>query len=381
MADMFGAAAGVSQAHADQRMQALAQMQELELQGKVAMQPAQKAFMESQTRENVAQAATHEANAAQTLGIGNIAKGFRADEAMGRLGGVQGRPAPGQPGGASPQVMQMSPGQRMMGLATRVADQYPIAGMKMLNEASQIVSHEASADNARAEAEKRKLDKQLKTVQMIGSAAGSVFDQPSYERVKAAGVGYGFDTSKLPQTYAEFAATDPKTGMSIQRSLLMNGMTSMEQIKSQLDKLDADRKQRGEASTINVKNAKAKLFEVQAKVAQQRYDAFVKNDGPDSPVTQAAKMAAIEARERKNVADYEKTYFLKPADKKTLVVGRKYRSADGREHGVWDGNTFQPLNVTPPTMQTRAQQKAQARTEALAAMPAETVDTSLDEED
>lgn len=110
MADMFGAAAGISQAHADQRMQALAQMQELELQGKVAMQPTQKAFMESQTRENVAQAAKHEADALQTLGIGNIAKEFNAGEAMGRLGGVQGRPAPGQPGGASPQVMQMTPG-------------------------------------------------------------------------------------------------------------------------------------------------------------------------------------------------------------------------------------------------------------------------------
>lgn len=380
MADMFGAAAGVSQAHADQRMQALAQMQELELQGKVAMQPTQKAFMESQTRENVAQAAKYEADAAQTLGIGSIAKGFNADEAMGRLGGVQGQPAPGQLGGASPQVMQMSPGQRMMGLATRVADQYPIAGMKMLNEASQIVSHEASADNARAEAEKRKLEKQLAMTKMVGSAAGSVFDQPSYERVKAAGVGYGFDTSKLPQTYAEFAATDPKTGMSIQRSLLMNGMTSMEQIKSQLDKLDAERKQRGEASTIGVKNSKAKLFEVQAKVAQQRFDAFVKNDGPDSPVTQEAKRAMIESRERKNVADYEKTYFLIPADKKALVVGRKYRTPDGR-HGVWDGASMQPLQVTPPTMQTRAQQGAQARTEALAGMPAEAVDTSLDEED
>ena len=378
---MFGAAAGISQAHADQRMQALAQMQELELQGKVAMQPTQKAFMESQTRENVSQAAKLDADAAQTLGIGSIAKGFRADEAMGRLGGVQGQPAPGQPGGASPQVLQMSPGQRMMGLAERVADQYPIAGMKMLNEASQIVSHEASADNARAEAEKRKLEKQLKTVQMIGSAAGSVFDQPSYERVKAAGIGYGFDTSKLPQTYAEFAATDPKTGMSIQRSLLMNGMTSMEQIKSQLDKLDADRKQRGEASTISVKNAKAKAFDVQAKLANQLFEFRKKNDGLDSPVTQAAKMAAIESRERKNVADYLKAYELKPADKKTLVVGRKYRSADGREHGVWDGKTFQPLNVTPPTMQTRAQQKAQARTEALAAEPAYQVDTSLDEED
>lgn len=381
MADMFGAAAGVSQAHADQRMQALAQMQELELQGKVAMQPTQKAFIESQTRENVAQAAKLDADAAQTLGIGNIAKEFNADEAMGRLGGVQGRPAPGQPGGASPRVMQMTPGQRMMSLAERVAGPYPIAGMKMLNEASQIVQHEASADNSRAEAEKRKLEKQLAMTKMVGSAAGSVFDQSSYERVKAAGIGYGFDTSKLPQTYAEFAATNPKTGMSIQRSLLMNGMTSMEQIKSQLDQLEAERKQRGEASTIGVKNAKAKFFEMQTRVAQQKYDAFVKNDGPDSPITQEAKRALIEARERKNVADYLKAYELKPADKKALVVGRKYRSADGREHAVWDGNAFQRLEVTPPTMQTRAQQGAQARREALAAMPAEAVDTSLDEED
>ena len=377
---MFGAAAGVSQAHADQRMQALAQMQELELQGKVAMQPTEKAFMESRTRENVAQAAKLDADAAQTLGIGNIAKGFNADEAMGRLGGVQGQPAPGQPGGASPQVMQMSPGQRMMGLAERVAGPYPIAGMKMLNEASQIVQHEASAENSRAEAEKRKLEKQLAMTKMVGSAAGSVFDQPSYERIKAAGVGYGFDTSRLPQTYAEFAATDPKTGMSIQRSLLMNGMTSMEQIKSQLDKLDAERKKLNDVSSISLKNAKAAMFSAQEKLAKQRYDAFVKNDGPDSPVTQEAKRAMIETRERKNIADYLKAYELKPADKKTLVVGRKYRSADGREHGVWDGNTFQPLNVTPPTMQTRAQQRAQARTEALAAEPAYQVDTSLDEE-
>jgi hypothetical protein len=380
MADMFGAAAGISQAHADQRMQALAQMQELELQGKVAMQPTQKAFMESQTRENVAQAAEREANAEQTLGIGNIAKGFRADEAMGRLGGVQGQPAPGQPGGASPQVMQMSPGQRMMGLATRVADQYPIAGMKMLNEASQIVSHEASAQNANAEAEKRKLEKQLTITKMIGSAAGSVFDQSSYERVIAAGIGYGFDTSKLPQTYAEFAATNPKTGMSIQHSLLMNGMTAMEQTKSKLDALDAERKKLNDVSSISLKNSKAAMFSAQEKLATQKYNAFLKNGGPDSPVTQAAKQAMIESRERKNVADYEKTYFLIPADKKALVVGRKYRTPDGR-HGVWDGASMQPLQVTPPTMQTRAQQGAQARTEALAAMPAEAVDTSLDEED
>ena len=160
----------------------------------------------------------------------------------------------------------------------------------------------------------------------------------------------------------------------------MNGMTSMEQIKSQLDKLDADRKQRGEASTISVKNAKAKAFDVQAKLANQLFEFRKKNDGLDSPVTQAAKMAAIESRERKNVADYEKTYFLIPADKKALVVGRKYRTPDGR-HGVWDGASMQPLQVTPPTMQTRAQQRAQARTEALAAMPAEAVDTTLDEED
>ena len=380
MADMFGAAAGVSQAHADQRMQALAQMQELELQGKVAMQPTQKAFMESQTRENVSQAAEREANAAQTLGIGDIAKDFRADEAMGRLGGAQGQPAPGQPGGASPQVMQMSPGQRMMGLAERVATKYPIAGMKMLNDASQIIQHEASADNSRAEAEKRKLEKQLAMAKMVGSAAGSAFDQPSYERLKAAGVGYGFDTSRLPQTYAEFAATDPKTGMSMQRSLLMNGMTAMEQTKSKLDALDAERKKLNDVSSISLKNAKAAMFSAQEKLAKQRYDAFVKNDGPDSPVTQAAKMAAIESRERKNIADYEKNYALIPADKKALVVGRKYRTPDGR-HGVWDGVSMQPLQVTPPTMQTRAQQKAQARTEALAAMPAEVVDTSLDEED
>ena len=267
-----------------------------------------------------------------------------------------------------------------MGLATRVADQYPIAGMKMLNEASQIVSHEASAQNANAEAEKRKLDKSLAMTKMIGSAVGSVFDQTSYERVKAAGVGYGFDTSRLPQTYAEFSATDPKTGMSMQRSLLMNGMTAMEQTKSKLDALDAERKKLNDISSTNVKNSKAKLFEVQAKVAQQRYEAFLKNDGPDSPVTQEAKRALIETRERKNVADYEKNYFLIPADKKALVVGRKYRTPDGR-HGVWDGASMQPLQVTPPTMQTRAQQGAQARTEALAAMPAEAVDTSLDEED
>jgi hypothetical protein len=380
MADMFGAAAGVSQAHADQRMQALAQMQELELQGKVAMQPTQKAFMESQTRENVAQAAEREANADQTLGIGNIAKGFRADEAMGRLGGVQGQPAPGQPGGASPQVMQMSPGQRMVGLASRVAEQYPVAGIKMLNDASQIVQHEASAINSRAEAEKRKLEGLGLRHKAVASLAGSVFDQTSYDKAKAAAVGYGEDISKLPQTFNEYIATDPKTGMSMQRSYLMQGMTGMEQTKSKLDALDAERKKLNDVSSISLKNSKAAMFSAQEKLATQKYNAFVKNDGPDSPITQAAKQAMIESRERKNVADYEKTYFLIPADKKALVVGRKYRTPDGR-HGVWDGTSMQPLQVTPPTMQTRAQQRAQARTEALAAMPAEAVDTSLDEED
>lgn len=67
-------------------------------------------------------------------------------------------------------------------------------------------------------------------------------------------------------------------------------------------------------------------------------------------------------------------------DKKALVTGRKYRTADGR-HGRWDGTSMQPLQVTPPTMQTRAQQGAQARTEALAAEPAYQVDTSIDEAD
>lgn len=375
MVDLFGAPSGIIASNELANQNMLSGLKAQEMMGAIAMQPADLALKQAQTRLHGAEAAQKELANEQAVGLLKLDAAFNAEwDARKKLSdaaagsGAIATVADLTDGSAaktlSPMSLYTKSQERLHWLEANGAPEQLVAG-----ERDKIATGLEKLGNLQwrqQEAAKSQAEQASKQRQEIGGlAAAAATSEPNYRAIMM-----GPERARLPKQLTGNYATDVRTLNAIAQA-----STTAEQQFKLAQKAEEDKVTATRVTAVTARNnASARLARLKADTQEVILANLKKYGGANAEATVEQKRTASAARKAAADAKENAAFPPLPLDPKLHVPGQVYTAADGRRV-VAEGVKGQPLRYRVVPSPTAA--AVQAAAEASTAEP--TTDESADD--